>query len=98
MDEVRAEIERGVPLALIYKAYDDRFDIGYLQLTKNVTRLVKQGRPAFYLHEQNSIDRAMRGLNRPSSKTGSSSDGISLFRLNLDANHSDLTPDSIYMR
>lgn len=64
IDEVQAEIERGVPLVRIYKAYDDRLDIGRSQLTKNVTRFIKQGWPAFYLHEQNSIDSALRGLIR----------------------------------
>lgn len=45
MDEVRAEIERGVPLVWIYKAFEDRLDIGYTQFTKYVTRFIKQGRP-----------------------------------------------------
>ena len=45
MDEVRAQIERGVPLVRIYKAYDDRLDIGYSQLTKNVSPSQRQQSP-----------------------------------------------------
>ena len=47
MDEVRVEIERGVPLVRIYKAFEDRLDIGYTQFTKYVTRFIKRGRPVF---------------------------------------------------
>lgn len=45
MDDVRAEIERGVTLVQIYEAFEDRLDIGYTQFTKYVTRFIKQGRP-----------------------------------------------------
>jgi len=44
MDDVRAEIERGVPLVQIYEAFEDRLDLGYTQFTKYVTRFIKQGR------------------------------------------------------
>lgn len=45
IDDVRAEIERGVTLVQIYEAFEDRLDLGYTQFTKYVTRFIKQGRP-----------------------------------------------------
>ncbi|WP_263597206.1 hypothetical protein [Pseudomonas fluorescens] len=47
MHEVRAEVERGVPLVQIYEAFEDRLNLGYTQFTKYVTRFIKQGRPIF---------------------------------------------------
>ncbi|MCU1772259.1 TraK family protein [Pseudomonas sp. 13B_3.2_Bac1] len=47
MDEVRAEVVRGVPLVQIYEAFENRLDLGYTQFTKYITRFIKQGRPVF---------------------------------------------------
>lgn len=45
MDEVRADVVRGVPLVQIYEAFEDRLDLGYTSSPNTLLGSSSIGRP-----------------------------------------------------